>query len=122
MNKHVIVLIGVSIFAITLAVVIGSRLTGQVLVIALGIALGIVIGIPVGALTMVVGLRSRSQSTGVESGATTIVLTDQQTDLLIRALERPQTSPDSFTLPPRQDRSFSVVGGADLSDTFDDAQ
>lgn len=122
MNRRIIALISISIFAIALAIVIGNRLTGETMVIALGIALGIVIGIPVGALTIMIGARMPGRSSGAEEGATTLVLTSQQADQLLRALERPQTSPDSFALPPRSDRSFSAVGGAELTDLFDDTQ
>jgi hypothetical protein len=123
MNRRVIVLVGVSVFAVTLAIVIGSSLTGGTLLVALGIALGVVLGIPVGVMAVLVGIR-REQSTGrglyVEEGSTAVVLTDEQADRLFRALDRPQASTDAFTLPARQGRQFSAVGGADLSDTIDD--
>lgn len=121
MNRRVIVLVGVSIFAVTLAVVIGSRLTGQALLVALGIALGVMLGIPVGAMAVLIG-RRRELSAGIEEGSTAVILTDQQADRLFRALDRPQqASADAFTLPAaRQERRFSAVGGADLTDTTDD--
>jgi hypothetical protein len=118
MNKRIIALIGVSIFAITLAIVIGISLTGEALMIALGIAIGVIIGIPVGAVAMTLGLRVQSQS----SPNTQLTLTPKQADQLMRALERPQTSPGSFSMPAHQERQISMVGGAELVDTFDDSQ
>jgi hypothetical protein len=123
MDRRLIVLIGVSIFAIVLAAVIGSRLTGEALLVAFGIALGIVLGIPVGAMAVMIGRRrdrTAGQSSDIEEGSTTVLLTDQQADRLFRALDRPQASTDAFTLPARQERQFSAVGGADLTDTIDD--
>ncbi len=124
MNKHLIVLVGVSIFAIALAIVIGSRLTDEALLVTFGIALGIVLGIPVGAMAVLIGLRKEQtvgRASGIDEGSTAVVLTDQQADRLFRALDRPQASADAFTLPPRQERQFSAVGGADLSDVVDDS-
>jgi hypothetical protein len=124
MNWRVIALVGVSIFAVTLAVVIGSRLTGEVLLIALGLAVGIVLGIPVGAMMVLIGRRSQQaagRASGIDEGSTAVVLTDEQADRLFMALDRPQqASADAFALPPRQGRQFSAVGGADLTDTVDD--
>ena len=123
MNRHIVVLVGVSIFAITLAIVIGSRLTGEVLLMALGIALGVVLGIPVGAMAVMLGRRKErkvSRESAIDEGTTAIILTDQQADRLFRALDRPQASSDAFTLPARQERQFSAVGGADLTDEVDD--
>lgn len=124
MNRHLIILVGVSLFAITLAVVIGGRIEGEVLLIALGIAIGIVLGIPVGAMAVMLGRRGEQSSdhmSGIEEGSTAVILTDQQADRLFRALDRPQqASADAFTLPSRQERQFSAVGGAELTDTIDD--
>ena len=122
-NRRVIVLVGVSLFAITLAIVIGSRLTGEAMMIALGIAVGLVIGIPVGVLAITMGQRAHPHSRGAEEGSTSLGLTSDQLEQLLRALDRPQqASPDTFTLPPRQGREFSAVGGAELDDAFDDPQ
>ena len=122
MNRRLIVLVGVSLFAITLAVVIGTRLTGEALLIAFGIALGIILGIPVGAMAVLLG-RPREQTagqiSGVAEGTTLLALTDQQADRLFRVLDRPQAPADAFTLPSRQERRFSAVGGADLTDVDD---
>ena len=120
MNRRMIALVGVLAFAITLAIVIGNRLPGESVTIAFGIAVGIVLGIPAGMLAMTIGLR-RAHSPETAKGTTTLVMTPQQADRLFRALERPQASPDGFTLPPRQERQFSTVGGADLADTFDES-
>lgn len=124
MNRRLIVLVGVSIFAVALALVIGSRLTGEALLVALGIALGVILGIPVGVMAVLIGRRGEkaaSRASGIDDGSTAVVLTDQQVERLFRALDRPQqASADAFTLPSRQERQFSAVGGADLSGTVDD--
>jgi len=122
-NKRIIALVGISLFAITLAIVIGSRLTGEAMMIALGIAVGLVVGIPVGVLAITIGQRAQPHSRGAEEASTSLGLTSEQFEQLLRALDRPQqASPDTFTLPPRQNREFSAVGGAELDDTFDDPQ
>jgi len=124
MNRHLVVLAGVALFAVTLAIVIGSRLSGEVLLIALGIALGVVLGIPVGAMAVLIGRRGEQTTgrmPGAEEGSTLLALTAQQADRLFRALDRPQqASADAFTLSARQERRFSAVGGADLTDAGDD--
>ena len=117
MSRRIIIWAGVLVFAIGLAAIIGSRLPGETLGVALGIALGIIIGVPIGMLSVLIGQRSR-QAQSDSSAA--LMLTPDQADALLKALERPQVSPESFPLPPRQERQFSVVGGADVPDTPDD--
>ncbi len=123
MDRRLIILVGVSVFAVTLAIVIGSRLTGESLLVALGIALGVLLGIPVGAMAVLIGRRGEQaagRAPGIDEGSALLALSDQQADRLFRALDRPQASADAFTLPPRQGRQFSAVGGAELSETVDD--
>lgn len=123
MKERMIALIGLSIFAIVLAIVIGTQLTGGALLIAFGIALGIILGIPVGAMAVLVGRRKgpTGQPWSAEEGSTMLTLTEEQAERLFKAIDRPQqASADGFTLPSRQGRQFSAVGGADLSDSADD--
>lgn len=119
-NRRMIALVGISAFAVALAIVIGTRLTGELLMLALGLALGIVIGIPVGVLTITVGRWPQKRFLGTEEGSSSLTLTAEQADQLLTALDRPQqASPDTFTLPPRQNREFSAVGGAEINDDYD---
>ncbi len=123
MNRRIIVLVGVAAFAVTLAIVLGSRLSGEALLVVLGIALGVVLGIPVGAMAVLVGRRTgqaEGDVPGMAESSSVITLTDEQAELLSRALGRPQASAEGFRLASRQGRQFSAVGGADLADSSDD--
>lgn len=126
MDRRVMVLVGVSVFAVVLAAVIGSRLSGELLLVAFGLAVGIILGIPMGAMVVLIGRRAgqtAGRTSGIEEGSTAVVLTEQQADRLFRALDRPQqTSADAFTLPPHQGRQFSAVGGAGLSEPADNTR
>jgi len=106
-----VLLVGVLGFAITLAVMVGTRLAStQALTIALGVAVGIIVGIPVGAVSALIVLRvapprqvmSPSPAQGRQSPPGPV-----------QPVVRQQISADSFVLTPAE-RKYTVVGGADL--------
>jgi hypothetical protein len=49
-------------------------------------------------------------------------LSPEQTELLLKAIERQQASPAGFGLASREPRTFNSVGGADMADLSGDAQ
>ena len=115
------------VFAIVLAIVIGNRLSLQAMVIALGVAVGVAVGVPVGVLVAtlkpghttaprVLSLDGQRGDPDLQPGdvPTTIILTADQADALVKVLQRQQARPESFALTPRQQREFTIVGGADL--------
>ncbi len=110
----VLVLVGILAFAIVLAVLLSNLLIGEAGLIVLGMALGTLIGVPLGAIAYRMGFR-HGQSSAQDSGRPTLRLTPDESELLMRALERQQTSPGAFGLTTRQTRPITSVGGADLS-------
>lgn len=126
MDKRVIIaLVGALAFSITLGIVVGTRLVGQAVAIALGAAVGVTVGVVVGVTAALVILRMGRFRDGVypvwdglEPGETptVIALTPEQADVLLRALQRQQASPEAFSMPVGRSREFSAVGGASLPD------
>lgn len=116
MNKNYLLPLGVLAFAVMLAAVLRDSLSGAAALIAVGIAIGLIVGVPVGMLSM--GLAGRAgrlaQTQAPEPRG--LVLTPEQTELLLKAIERQQTSPAGFGLTSRETRSFTSVGGADVSE------
>ena len=126
MTKRWIALIGVLAFAITMAIVLGNRLSGSgAEVLALGVSIGVVAGIIAGALVAWLGilrggtLTRTAQEKTRES--TTVVLPAEQADKLLKILSsREQASPSDFPMIANGERRFSVVGGATLDDEYED--
>ncbi len=106
-----VLLVGVLSFAITLAVLVWTRLASmQAMAIALGVAIGIIVGVPVGAVSALIVLRMappRQVAPPVQS--------KQPSPVPTQPVARQQASPDAFVLTPTE-RKYSVVGGADLLD------
>jgi hypothetical protein len=104
----VVLLVGVLGFAITLAVMVGTRLASmQALTIALGVAVGIIVGVPVGAASALIIIRVAPPRQVVSPPPV------QPTAPPVQPVARQQVSPNSFVLTPTE-RKYTVVGGADL--------
>ena len=116
LTPRVLGLIGVVIIAAILAFALSGLLTGDAALLTLGMAIGIALGVPLGGIVVWLAYRE-----GVKTGSSTrspnITLTHDQSEALMRALERQQTSPGTFGLTTRKTRDISAVGGADL-DSF----
>jgi hypothetical protein len=120
MSNRFLISVGVTIFAISLAVLLRDSLTGEARLVAEGIAVGLILGVPVGMLSM--GLARRAHRAEYGASAATPVLSAEQTDLLVRALERQQASGMSFDSPSKGERTFEAVGGADLPGAIGDVE
>jgi hypothetical protein len=139
----------VVIFAGVLAVVVGTRLSGQAAAIAFGVAIGVIIGVPAGVASAAVMLRRMPVSytesqPGVQEvqlrwndiPAEIMMLTPDQAQALIMLLQQPALqsvppaapysekssgpAPSAPPDPAARSRDISVVGGADLSQSFDE--
>jgi hypothetical protein len=150
MNKTVIGA-AVWIFAGVLAVLLGTRLSGQAAAIGFGVAIGVIVGVLAGVASAVVMLRRvPAAHSQIESQprvqevqlrwddipAEIMMLTSDQALALIALLEQPAIHPSppastyseqaptpSSSAPPNpasRSRDISVVGGADLSQSFDE--
>lgn len=122
LNTRWIVLIGVTAFAVVLAVILGTRLSGQVAWFAFALAVGVVSGVASGiaASTLITGNRpSPTSRRDPEQPSATILLTPDQADVLVKLLGRSQSQPGSFPLRTSGGRRFSTVGGADFTDEPD---
>lgn len=122
MNARYLIPLGVVAFAITLALVLADSLSAEGRVLALGLAVGLIIGVPVGMLSMALAARARSAGRSQPDSQAGPALSPEQTDLLLKSLERGQASPQAFGLAARQRRTFSAVGGADLADARGDEE
>jgi|GEM_PF-2598543 len=144
MNNRVIALVGIMVFAIGMAFVLGSRLVGQAAAIAFGSAVGVIVGVPLGIGTAYILLRRYLAAGRMANSETvnlkwddlpngTMILTPEQSEALLLLLQQTQAviqapetptvplSPnDVLTRPPRRDRDISVVGGADLTQSLDE--
>jgi len=121
LTAPVLILIGVVVMALALGIGLASLLTGEASLIALGVSLGVLIGVPVGAAAYGLGFR-RGQSSGINQSSQAITLTPEQAEVLMRTLERQQTSPAGFGITTRQPRQITSVGGADLSSLSGDSE
>jgi hypothetical protein len=123
-NKRLLAAIAVFGFVVALAVMLAMRLSETAAAIALGVALGVMIGVPVGVVTALVVIRrgwftrEESQQSALEPGM--LLLTPEQSEALLAGLQRPQASPAEVLPRPALKRDFTVVGGADLSQSFDE--
>ncbi len=115
MNKNFLIPLGVVAFAITLAMVVRDSLSGEAQLVAFGIAIGLIAGVPVGMASMALARRADRASQAPAPPSTGLSLSPDQTALLLRAIERQQASPSSFGLTAREGRTFTAVGGADVS-------
>lgn len=118
LNTRWIALVGVTAFAIVLAVVLGTRLSGEAVWFAFAMAVGVVSGVASSIATSMLISESRqspSPRSDPEQTSATIPLTQEQADVLVKLLGRPQVPPGSFTLRSPSGRRFSTVGGADLT-------
>lgn len=122
MNKNFLIPLGVVAFAVTLAVVMRDSLSGEAQLVAFGIAIGLIVGVPVGMLSMALARRADRAGHAQASSSTALSLSPDQTELLLRAIERQQASPASFGLTSREGRTFTAVGGADVSGLSGDTE
>ena len=114
LTPPVLSLIGVMIVAAIMGFILSGLLVGNAAILALGIAIGILLGVPLGGITAWLAYREGVKASNkVQSPIVT--LTPDQSEALMRALERQQTSPGAFGLTTRKSRDISVVGGADLA-------
>lgn len=127
LNTRWIILVGVTAFAITLAVVLGTRLSGQTVWFAFALAIGVVSGVASGVATSLMissSWQPQKQSEEPNQFSATIPLTPDQAEVLVKLLGRPQVKAGSFTLRSTSGRQFSAVGGAEftgeVSNTTDD--
>ena len=130
MSRRILIVVVLLAFVVTLAAVIGTRLSGIAAAIGFGVALGVSVGVPVG-----VGMAYAIHRWGlfppeqahyatwdeVEPGM--LLLTPDQADALLGNLDRPRSSVSPR--PPldrsgRRDREFTVVGGGGLDSSPDD--
>ncbi len=122
MNKNFLIPLGVVAFAITLAVVLRDSLSGEAQLVAFGIAIGLSVGIPVGMASMALARRADRTSQTPTPPSTALSLSPDQTELLLRAIERQQASPGGFGLTSREGRTFTAVGGADVASLSNDTE
>jgi hypothetical protein len=124
LNTRWIALVGVTAFAIVLAVILGTHLSGQAAWFAFALAVGVVSGVASGIASslLVSGSRQPKKQTTYndpDQVSATIPLTPDQADVLVKLLGRPQVQPGSFSLRSPSGRRFSAVGGAELTDEVD---
>jgi hypothetical protein len=120
MNRNFIIPLGVLAFAVTLAFVLRDSLSGEAAQLTAGIAIGLILGVPVGIASMTLAMRAgRFAQPPISPPQPGLALTPEQTELLIKAIERQQASPAGFGLAARQTRSITSVGGADVADVSD---
>lgn len=123
-NKRFFAAIAVFGFVIALAVMLAARLSEAAAMVALGVALGVIIGVPVGVGTafMIIRrgwfVREDRQQAALEPGM--LLLSPEQAEALLAGLQRPQASPTEVLPRPALKRDFTVVGGADLAQSFDE--
>jgi len=123
MNKNFLIPLGIVVFAISLALMLRDSLSGEAALIAVGIAIGLVIGVPVGMFSMrLAGRAGRAIQPPVSQQSAGLILSPEQTELLMKAIERQQASPAGFGLAAREPRSFTSVGGAGVADLPDETQ
>jgi len=130
LNRRILMVIGLFAFTITLAIVIGTRLTGIAAAVGFGVAVGVSVGVPVGVgMAYAIhrwGLFPPNQDRtaswdGVEPGM--LLLTPDQADALLGTLDQ-QPRGSASPRPPldrsgRRDREFTVVGGGGLDSPHD---
>lgn len=119
MNRNFLIPLGIVVFAITLAIVLRDSLSSDSALIATGIAIGLIVGVPVGMFSMTLAGRFSPPPASPPAG---LSLSPEQTELLLKAIERQQASPSGFGLAAREPRTFNSVGGADVTDLSGDAQ
>jgi hypothetical protein len=122
MTMRSLIPLGVVAFAITLATLLRDSLSAEGRLVAVGVALGLIVGVPVGMLAVTLAARTRVAGASQPPPAAGLALTPEQTDLLVKSLERGQASPPGFGLAAQRNRTFSAVGGADLPDTPGDGE
>jgi hypothetical protein len=117
MNRNFFIPLGVITFAVMLVIILRDSLTGEAAQVAVGIGIGLIVGVPVGMASMGLAVRaSRYTQPPASPPAVGLTLTPEQTELLIKAIERQQANPAGFGLAARQTRTITSVGGADVSD------
>lgn len=105
--KHYLLLIGL-VFAITLALVVGFRLSTEALAVTVGVGLGVAASIPTTVLVIFILLRHQNrvekQSNQIPQQPPVVVVTSGQNS-------PPHTySPSISALPPPTGRTFTIVG------------
>src|SRR5689334_7499087 len=117
MNRNFFITLGVLAFAVTLAFILRDSLSGEAAQITVGVAIGLILGVPIGMASMGLAVRAgRFVQPPAAPPPTGLTLTPEQTELLIKAIERQQASPAGFGLAARQTRNITSVGGADVAD------
>jgi hypothetical protein len=138
MSYRTVILVAVLVFAIALAIVVGNRLSGEGVAVALGVAVGVVVGVPVGVLASLL-TRPPAHPSGyayipgqddaegymvalpdLEPGQVPalVVLSAEQVAQLAnigRGDGKARATPQPSLARPEQ-RQFITVGGADVPD------
>jgi hypothetical protein len=138
MSYRNVIFVAVLVFAIALAIVVGNRLSGEGMAVALGVAVGVAVGVPVGVLASLL-TRSPSRSSGyahvlgqddaegymvalpdLEPGQVPalVVLSAEQVAQLANIGNgdgKARAMPQPGLARPKQ-RRFITVGGADVPD------
>lgn len=120
LTPPVLGLFGVVVFAAVLGFVLSGLLNGDIALLVLGIAIGVLLGALLGGIVAWLAFQE-GQKVGSAIQNPTVTLTPDQSEALMRALERQQTSPGGFGLTTRKGRDISAVGGADLSSFGEEA-
>lgn len=115
--KHVLMLVGL-VFAITLAIVVGKKMSAEAMAVVVGIVCGVAAAIPTSVLLLVViTRRDRQQSADIDarsrqySSPPVVVIQGGAP----QALPGPQAGYWPSAQPgPAMNREFHVVGGDDL--------
>jgi len=115
--KHVLVLVGL-VFAITLAIVVGKKMSAEAMAVVVGVVCGVAAAIPTSVLLLVVFTRrDRQQSSDMDArsrqyGSPPVVVIQGGAP---QALPGPQAGYWPAAQPgPAMNREFHVVGGDDL--------
>jgi hypothetical protein len=115
--KHVLVLVGL-VLAITLAIVVGKKMSAEAMAVVVGIVCGVAAAIPTSVLLLVVFTRrDRQQADEVDArpgqyGSPPVIVIQGGAP---QALPGPQAGYWPTAQPgPAMNREFHVVGGNDL--------
>lgn len=121
--KQVAIVLGL-IFAVTLAIVVGKRMSAEAMAVVIGVVCGVAASIPTLALLMIVlNLRERQRAGEAERQARAV---NQPPVVVIQGGSPhalPQGPQAGYWPGPAQgppvDRQFNIVGGDDLLDDVD---
>ena len=113
MSNRTLALIAVMVFAVTLAIVIGTQIPAQAMPIVFGVAVGVAVGVPTSVLVAMLTRQAMlslpdKQDLYVHTGGNGNGSGPQR-----REATHPSTPQVASSLPPAESgRQFTVVGGA----------